>query len=62
MIAQNDNRGMFGVHNSFVNPEIRLKPCLVVTIFSESRFRVKTMFSGFHLELRFSVKLCSLKV
>ena len=26
-------RGMFGVHNIFVKPDLRLKPCSVVIIF-----------------------------
>ena len=29
-----DDRQMFGVRNVFVNPDLRLKPCLVIIIFS----------------------------
>ena len=47
-----ETRGMFGVHNIFVKPVLRLKPCLVVVIWN-SDFAVNDVHWTFSPTTRF---------
>ena len=44
-------RRVFGVSHIFVNPDLRLKQVLWSSYFIESRFKTKTMFCGYHLQI-----------